>query len=390
MQRRTFVRLAAGAASSLAVLRGQFGPNTSALKAVVIGHTKRGNFGHGLDVALAHRRDVQVIAVSDIDEVGRGKAQARAGAPRAYADYRQMLERERPQLAIVAPRWSDQRHAMVAAALEAGAHVYCEKPFTVTLAEADDLLARAEKAKLRIAVAHQGRLSPDTLALKREIEAGALGELLEIRVHGKQDRRAGGEDMLVLGTHQFELVRYFTGADALWCSARVLQQGREIERADARPATEGIGLVAGDEIDAHFAFPHGLNVHYVSRAKNAAATGPWGMEIVGTKGRARLLSNPRTLVSVALHSAGGSVAGGWRPISEPSVNADPAGAADTLLPNRWVVDDWLDAIAGGREPACGGHAAMKSLEMIHAVWAAGLARTRISLPLANRAHPLGG
>lgn len=391
MQRRTFVRLAAGAAASLATLRGQTGAGAEPLKAVVIGHTKRGNFGHGLDLTLAHRRDVQVVAVSDPDETGRAKAQVRAGAPRAYSDYRQMLERERPQLVVVAPRWSDQHYAMVAAALEAGAHVYCEKPFTVTLAEADTLLASAAKTKRRIAVAHQGRLSPDTLALKRTLDAGTLGELLEIRVHGKQDRRAGGEDMLVLGTHQFDLVRYFAGADALWCHARVLHQGRDIERTDARPVTEGIGPVAGDEIDAHFAFPRGLNVHYASRAKNAAATGPWGMELVGTKGRARLLSNPRTLVSIALHLGGGRDSSlDWRPLNEPSVNADPAGAADTLLPNRWVVDDWLAAIAEGREPACSGYAAMKSLEMIHAVWAAGLSRNRLSLPLSTREHPLGG
>lgn len=391
MQRRTFVCLAAGAAASLATLRGQSSSRSEPLKAVIIGHTKRGNFGHGLDITLAHRQDVQVVAVSDPDETGRTKAQARAGAPRTYTDYRLMLERERPQFAIVAPRWSDQRHAMVVAALEAGAHVYCEKPFTVTLSEADDLLARAAKTKLRIAVAHQGRLSPDTLALKRALDMGTLGELLEIRVHGKQDRRAGGEDMLVLGTHQFDLVRYFAGGDGLWCSARVLQQGRDIERSDARPASEGIGLVAGDEIDAHFAFPRGLNVHYVSRAKNAAATGPWGMELVGTKGRARLLSGPRTLVSIALHPSGAAgTALEWRPINDSALNAEPAGQPDTLIPNRWVVDDWLAAIAEGREPACSGHAAMKSLEMIHAVWAAGLSRNRVSLPLTSRAHPLGG
>lgn len=389
MQRRTFVRLAASAAASASILRGQTASTVQPLKAVVIGHTKRGNFGHGMDVALAHRPDVQVVAVSDPEDAGRAKAQARAGALRAYADYRQMLESERPQLAIVSPRWTDQRHAMVAAALDAGAHVYCEKPFTLTLADADDLLARAARMRRRIAVAHQGRLAPDTLALKQALAAGALGELLEIRIHGKQDRRAGGEDMLVLGTHQFDLARYFAGGEALWCSARVLHQGHEIERADARPATEGVGRVAGDEIDATFAFPRGLNVHYVSRGTNAAATGPWGMELVGTKGRARLLSGPRTLVSLALHPAAGAEALHWRPINDAAVNADPAGAQDTLLPNRWVVDDWLSAIAEGREPASSGYAAMKSLEMIHAVWAAGLSRGRVTLPLANREHPLG-
>jgi hypothetical protein len=56
--------------------------------------------------------------------------------------------------------------------------------------------------------------------------------------------------------------------------------------------------------------------------------------------------------------------------------------------NRGVVDDWLAAITENREPACSGFAAMKSLEMIHAVFAAGLSRGRVDLPLKNRQHPL--
>jgi len=56
--------------------------------------------------------------------------------------------------------------------------------------------------------------------------------------------------------------------------------------------------------------------------------------------------------------------------------------------NRVVVDDWLAAIAADREPVCSGYAAMKSLEMIHAIFAAGLSRGRVELPLRNRQHPL--
>ncbi|MES2696418.1 MAG: Gfo/Idh/MocA family oxidoreductase, partial [Verrucomicrobiota bacterium] len=340
MNRRTFVRLTAGAASSLVALRAQTKAVTPRT-AVVIGHTGRGNFGHGLDVTFAHRADVRVVAVSDPDEKGRAKAQDRAKAERAYADYREMLEREKPQLVGVAPRWTDQHHAMVSAALAVGAHVYCEKPFTQTLADADDLLAQARKANLKIAVAHQGRLSPDTLALKRVLDAGELGELLEIRVNGKQDRRAGGEDLMVLGTHQLDLVRYFASAEALWCTARVLHQGRDIERADARRSTEDLGKIAGDEIEALFAFPRGLNVHFTSRTKNSAAAGPWGMELIGAKGRAHLLSGPRTSVRLSLHKAGGGPSGEWLPLSDPAANVDPPGVPDTLVPNRWVVDDLL-------------------------------------------------
>jgi len=42
------------------------------------------------------------------------------------------------------------------------------------------------------------RLAPNILALKQAIDTGLIGDLLEIRAHGKQDHRAGGEDLVVL------------------------------------------------------------------------------------------------------------------------------------------------------------------------------------------------
>ena len=80
---------------------------------------------------------------------------------------------------------------MAAAALNAGAHVYLEKPITQTLAEADDLLSTARNRGLKIAVAHQMRLAPNVLFLKERLADGLIGELLEIRACGKQDKRAG-------------------------------------------------------------------------------------------------------------------------------------------------------------------------------------------------------
>jgi predicted dehydrogenase len=388
MNRREFLHCTAGCAVLAATAGAAVAvPVARRYTAAVIGHTGRGNYGHAMDLVFQDRPGIEVVGLADPDEAGRAKAQQRVRARRGYADYRAMLEQERPQLVSVAPRWTDQHHAMVGAALAAGAHVYCEKPFMRTLAEADDVLALAQRTGRKIAVAHQGRVSAQTLLLRQRLEDGLLGELLEIRVHGKQDRRAGGEDMLVLGTHQFDLVRFFAG-DPLWCTARVLQGGRDITPADARTVSEDIGPVAGDEIEAMFAFPRGVNVHYTSRAKNAAAAGPWGLELIGTKGRARLLNDVQTQVFV-LRSGGLSVRGetrDWVPLA-PEMPPPPS-TPDFAAANRAVVDDWLAAIEGDRAPACSGEAAMRSLEMIHAVWTAGLSRGRVELPLRARRHPL--
>ncbi len=181
----------------------------------------------------------------------------------------------------------------------------------------------------------------------------------------------------------------FFAGDARWCSARIRQSGREVTREDARAATEDLGLIVGDEIEAFFALPRGVGVHYTSRAKNAAAAGPWGLELVGSKGRARLLNDQHTRVFV--QRFGGFTARGetreWLPLV-PGSGETSAALGGQNSANRRVVDDWLAAIAEDREPVCSGHAAMTSLELIHAVFAAGIARARVALPLQRRAHPL--
>ena len=82
------------------------------LRAAIIGHTGRGDYGHGLDVLFNDLPGVQVVAIADPVAAGREAAAKRCGALRQYADYREMLAKEKPQLVSIAPRWSDQHHAV--------------------------------------------------------------------------------------------------------------------------------------------------------------------------------------------------------------------------------------------------------------------------------------
>jgi len=68
-------------------------------------------------------------------------------------------------------------------ALLAGKHVVCEKPFTVTFAEAQELGAIAQAQKKILTVFHNRRWDADFLTLRRVIEADVLGELVEFEAH---------------------------------------------------------------------------------------------------------------------------------------------------------------------------------------------------------------
>ncbi len=354
----------------------------SSMKAAVIGDTARGRYGHSLEKVFSDRPGIEVVAVADPAEAGRKKVRKAIGALRGYADYCEMLDRERPNMVVVSPRWTEERHAMVTTALAAGAHVLCEKPFTHSLEEADDMLAQAKHARRKLAVCLPIRMSPATVHLKRRIKDGMIGELQSIRASGKADHRAGGEDLLVHGAHIFDLLRLFAG-EATEVRARIRQDGRDITRADVRAGVydKQIGPVAGDDVEAWFNMSTGVEVHYTSRRENPPPAGAYSLEFVGSKGSVRMALGYDPKITVRLDDQ-------WRPLPDNPAEKLSKEARGRDGANARVVDDWLSAIAEDREPECSGTCGMKFVEMVHAVYAAALLRQTVKLPLKDRRHPL--
>ncbi|PYJ00012.1 MAG: hypothetical protein DME25_21675 [Verrucomicrobia bacterium] len=279
-------------------------------------------------------------------------------------------------------RQADQHYPIALAALKSGAHLYCEKPFTTTPAEADQLLAEAKQRGLKIAVAHTMRVAPILQRLKQVLAEGLLGHLVEMRAYGKQDARAGGEDLMVLGSHLFDLMRMLAG-DPQWCTAQVLWKGREISATDGRVVQDNVGLVAGDEAFAQFSFPNGAQASFVSAAKLRETTGHWGIELHGSKGVARINCDISPNVFIRQPASWGAEGKteDWKPL-----DAALAGAAPDH--NAGPVRDWLEAIAQNREPECSGANGAWAVEMVMSVYWAALSGGRSHFPLKMRTHPL--
>src|SRR5688572_23744232 len=207
----------------------------------IIGHTGQGNYGHGIDTVWSHFKDrCEVVGIADPDEKGRDAAVKRLQAPKAYADYRQLLDETKPQIVAICPRWVDHHKDMVVAAANRGCHIYMEKPMCRTPAEADQMVAACEKNDVKLALAHQTRYSPRLQAIHDLIAAGELGTLLELRGRGKEDARGGGEDLWVLGSHVMNLIHHF-GGNPTWCFARVEQEGKPVGKSHVKPGNEEIG-----------------------------------------------------------------------------------------------------------------------------------------------------
>ena len=89
-------------------------------KVAIIGHTGRGDYGHGIDVCWLKIADAEIVGVADAHEGGLAKAKARLSAPKAFADYRKMLDETKPDIVSICTRPPDQHHDMFIAAAERG------------------------------------------------------------------------------------------------------------------------------------------------------------------------------------------------------------------------------------------------------------------------------
>ena len=355
----------------------------------VIGHTGRGNYGHGLDTVWQHVPDVEIVAVADADEAGRAAAAKRLGAPQSFADYRQLLDEARPDIVSIAQRWIDQHAEMVLAAAERGIHIYIEKPLCRSLDEADRMVAACEKHNVKLAIAHQTRYSPKIQVIRDLIADGEIGELLELRGRGKEDQRGGGEDLWVLGSHVMNLMTTFCG-EPTWCFASVEQDGRPITQEDVQEGNEGIGPLAGDAVRAMYGLPDGVTGYFGSHRNAGGNPGRFGLQLFGSKGIIEVLTGYLPVAHILIDPSWSPGRSGakWMPISSAGIGEPEPLNGDNHTGNVVACNDLIDAIEQDRQPECNIYEARTTTEMIVAVFDSHRTHAPVELPLKNRQNPL--
>ena len=361
-------------------------------RVAVIGRTGKGGYGHGLDVVWNELPNVEIVAVADPDTQGRAAAAKRLGAKAAYADYREMLEKEKPQVVSVADRFLDLHRDMVVACARAGASVFLEKPMARTLAEADEMVKACETHHVKLAIAHQTRYSPRIARVKELIASGRLGDILELRGRGKEDKRGGGEDLMTLGTHVLDLMRFLAG-DARWAFAKVSQGGKPLTKGQPRPGGEGMGLIAGDHINAVYGFDKGVMATFGTHAARHGIGSRFGLAVYGSRGVVTMNTSslpPVWFFDDPSWNPGKSKAT-WQEVTSAGLGKpETMKAAGLGAGNVWIVKDLLEAIKKDRQPLGGMYDGRAALEMIHAVYESHLQGGPVDLPMKKREHPLAG
>ncbi len=366
-------------------------------RVAVIGHTGRGDFGHGLDTVWLDFPGTEVVAVSDPVEEGLEKAVAKLKlAPEAgFADYRKMLAETSPDLVAVAPRHVDQHAEMAIAAAEAGAHgIYIEKPFTRDLKEADAVVAACQTHGTKLAIAHRNRYHPVLPVVRDLIDEGKIGTLLEIRARGKEDARGGCQDLWVLGSHLLNLIPYFAG-DPVACTAGLYADGRLATPEDVIEGAEGIGLIAGNAVHARYEMASGIPLFFDSIQNAGGRDAGFGLQFVGTEGIIDLRADREPFAHYRSGSPflPDSKATNWVPITSAGIGK-PEPITDIRLQvggHHAALHDLIAAIEEDRLTQCSEKDGRTVVAMTMAVFASHVAGgRRIEFPLTEKENPLIG
>jgi len=150
-----------------------------------VAHIGLGAMGRGRLAEMNGIAEASIIAICDVDENQFAEARkllANAPVqPAEYVDFRELLAKEKDLDAVVITT-PDHWHALIAtAALQAGKHVFCEKPLAHTVGEAREMRKLAQKYSGQVTqMGNQGSADPHMRRGIEVIQAGALGQVREV------------------------------------------------------------------------------------------------------------------------------------------------------------------------------------------------------------------
>lgn len=121
-----------------------------------------------------------IVALVDVDDVTAAQAYEKFPNARRYKDYRVMLDQEK-DLDAVTISTPDHTHAVIAtAAMEAGKHIYLQKPLARTISETRGLMETAKRTGVVTQMGNQGHANEGTRQIREIIEAGLIGPVREV------------------------------------------------------------------------------------------------------------------------------------------------------------------------------------------------------------------
>jgi 1,5-anhydro-D-fructose reductase (1,5-anhydro-D-mannitol-forming) len=261
---------------------------------------------------------------------------------------------------------NDHHHGQVLAAAAAGKHILCEKPITLSVAAAREMVDAAAGAGVVLAVNHHQREHPVSRALRDTIRGGALGKVCAVRVQhaGRlredlrtwrlEDPEAGGGVELDLTVHDADLLRFLLGQNVAEVAA---VSAREYGAAATTHTMSTLLMEDGTFVSMH----EGFNVPYARHS----------IEVHGEHATA-------ICVGHTAQDVGGEL---WLSRDQDGTR-EPVEVVQDHSPYLGVTSTFTAAVVVGGNPSASGEDGLRSLQVALAVRDAGLSGQRVAIDLS--------
>lgn len=191
------------------------------VRAAILGQGRSGRDIHGAYLSKDTER-YRIVAVVDPLEERRARAQTEYGCE-TYADPAALLKRD--DLDLVVNAAPSRFHVpLTLQFLEAGFNVLCDKPLASRVADVDRLIAASEASGKLLAIFQQSRYSPAFLQLRKVLDSGVLGEIVQVSIaYSGFSRRYDwqtltsemGGNLLNTGPHPLDQALQLFGTDTM-------------------------------------------------------------------------------------------------------------------------------------------------------------------------------
>lgn len=331
---------------------------------------------------LNNAQDLELCAVCDpvperMESVLEAAPQELRARVKRYADYREMLQKEQPQLCAIATESGE--HARIGLdVIAAGSSLIVEKPIALSLADARALIRAAEEKGVKLCACHQNRFNKSIQKIRSAVEENRFGRMLHGAAHIRWNR----------GPAYYEQAKW----RGTWAQDGGALMNQCIHNIDL------LRWMMGDDVTEVMAYTDNLEHDYIQAedlgmALVKFANGAYGV-IEGTTN-----IYPRNLEeTLYLFGQDGTVKAGGKSVNIIEEWDFRDGRGDPALikqqygenpPNVYgyghtpLYADMIDAIRTDRAPYVDGYAGMRALELVLAIYLSAAEHRPVRLPLAD-------
>ena len=289
---------------------------------------------------------------------------------RGYADWRELLEQERPDLAVIFLPHADCPDAAVACA-ERGVHVLVEKPMAASAEGVRRMIGAAEKAGVILSTPYVWRYHPVVRQMKKLIEEGVTGRIvgcegrcaagrLSRYIEGNagwmlEKARSGGGPMFNLGVHWIDLYRWLLADEVMEVIGKTVRVNQQYDIEDNSFAlltfSRGTVLALDISYTVPDSFPFGRDLYLALRG--TAGVISWNPSFEGAKERLFVCSD----------------SGEYSQPAHQHLDFElPPQAGYAGVMGLDFLADLLESVRTGKPPAITGQDGLKVLEVVEAIY----------------------